>query len=111
MARPKIPRQICGTPAQSCFKPNGIPMSQLDTITLQADEFEALRLVDYQGMQQQVAAVEMGVSRQTLANLVKAARRKVSDCLLHGKALVMSEASAAPEANASSPVEQRRLKD
>lgn len=111
MARPKIPRQICGTPAQSCFKPNGIPMSQLDTITLKADEFEALRLVDYKGMQQQVAAVEMGVSRQTLANLVKAARRKVSDCLLHGKALVMSEASAAPEANASSPVEQRRLKD
>lgn len=91
MARPKIPRQICATPAQSCFKPNGIPMSQLESVTLQADEFEALRLVDYQGMQQQVAAVEMGVSRQTLANLVKAARRKVSDCLLHGKALMMSE--------------------
>ncbi|MCG3720938.1 DUF134 domain-containing protein [Vibrio cincinnatiensis] len=91
MARPKIPRQICGFPAQSCFKPNGIPMAQLEAVSIQADEFEALRLVDYQGMQQQEAAIVMGISRQTLANLVKSARRKVSDCLLHGKALLMEE--------------------
>ncbi len=90
MARPKIPRQICGAPAQSCFKPNGIPMGQLEKIFIQPDEFEAIRLVDYQGMQQQHAAVEMGVSRQTLANLVKAARKKVADSLLNGKALMMS---------------------
>ncbi len=90
MARPKIPRQICGSPAQSCFKPNGIPMAELDRVYLQADEFEAIRLVDYQGMQQQQAAVKMGVSRQTLANLVKAARKKVADSLLNGKALMMS---------------------
>ncbi len=90
MARPKIPRQICGSPAQSCFKPNSIPMAGLDRVYLQADEFEAIRLVDYQGMQQQHAAVEMGVSRQTLANLVKAARKKVADSLLNGKALMMN---------------------
>lgn len=90
MARPKIPRHICGVPAQTCFKPNGIPMAQLERVTLAADEFEAIRLVDYQGLQQQEAAVIMGVSRQTLANLVKAARRKVADCLLHGKALMMA---------------------
>ncbi len=92
MARPKIPRQICGSPAQSCFKPNGVPMGNLEKVFLEADEFEAIRLVDYQGMQQQQAAVEMGVSRQTLANLVKAARKKVADSLLNGKALMMSPA-------------------
>lgn len=92
MARPKIPRQICGSPAQSCFKPNGVPMESLEKVFLEADEFEAIRLVDYQGMQQQQAAVEMGVSRQTLANLVKSARKKVADSLLNGKALMMSPA-------------------
>lgn len=92
MARPKIPRQICGSPAQSCFKPNGVPMSNLEKVFLESDEFEAIRLVDYQGMQQQQAAAEMGVSRQTLANLVKAARKKVADSLLNGKALMMSPA-------------------
>ena len=55
MPRPKIPRQICGRPADSCFKPNAIPMSQLEQLHLAADEFEALRLVDLQGMQQQRA--------------------------------------------------------
>jgi len=92
MARPKIPRQICGSPAQSCFKPNGVPLANLERVFLQPDEFEAIRLVDFQGMQQQQAAVEMGVSRQTLANLVKSARKKVADSLLNGKALMMSPA-------------------
>lgn len=90
MGRPKIPRIICGKPADSCFKPNGIPMTQLPQIRLNPDEFEALRLVDYQGLLQQEAAVEMRVSRQTLANLVKSARQKVTDCLVNGKALMMS---------------------
>ena len=91
MGRPKIPRIICGQPAESCFKPNGIPMSQLEHVKLNADEFEALRLVDLLGMQQQQAAVEMQVSRQTLANLVKSGRKKLVDCLMHGKALVTKE--------------------
>ena len=64
-------------------------MSQLEQVRLSDDEFESLRLVDLLGMQQQEAAVEMGVSRQTLANVLKAARFKVVDCLTQGKALMM----------------------
>ncbi|WJV52271.1 DUF134 domain-containing protein [Prodigiosinella aquatilis] len=90
MPRPKIPRIICGRPANSCFKPNGRSMNQLERVYLKEDEFEALRLVDLMGMQQQEAAVEMGVSRQTLANVLKAARFKVVNCLSQGKALMMS---------------------
>ncbi|EJM1769827.1 DUF134 domain-containing protein [Escherichia albertii] len=89
MSRPKIPRQICGRPADSCFKPNRRPMNQLEQVNLGADEFEAMRLVDWLGLQQQEAAVRMGVSRQTLANILKSARYKIVDCLLQGKALIM----------------------
>jgi predicted DNA-binding protein (UPF0251 family) len=64
-------------------------MSQLEQVQLANDEFEALRLVDFMKMQQQEAAVEMGVSRQTLANVLKSARFKVMDCLIQGKALIM----------------------
>ncbi len=64
-------------------------MSQLQKEELLADEFEAIRLVDMLGMQQQQAAAQMGVSRQTLANILKVARFKVIDCLAHGKALMM----------------------
>ncbi len=89
MPRPKIPRNVCGRPADSCFKPVGLPMSRLEQVWLAEDEFEALRLVDLLGLQQQEAAIEMGVSRQTLANVLKAARFKVVDCLTQGKALMM----------------------
>jgi predicted DNA-binding protein (UPF0251 family) len=90
MPRPKIPRKICGRPANSCFKPNGIPLKQLEQISLLDDEFEALRLVDCLGMQQQQAAAEMNISRQTLANVLKSGRFKVMTCLLQGKALLMN---------------------
>lgn len=89
MPRPKIARRICGRPANSCFKPNGVPMHELEQVALAADEFEALRLVDLEGMQQQEAARLMGVSRQTLANTLKRARYKVVECLSLGKALLM----------------------
>lgn len=91
MPRPKIPRKICSRPANSCFKPNGIPMAQLQSVEMAEDEFEAMRLVDLEGFQQQQAAVEMEVSRQTLANLVKSARFKVAECLVQGKALKIKE--------------------
>lgn len=93
MSRPKIPRNICGKPADTCFKPNARPMHQLEKVQLNEDEFEALRLVDLVGLQQQQAAVEMGVSRQTLANVLKSARFKVVDCLAEGKALMMLQKS------------------
>ena len=64
-------------------------MSELDQVELALDEFEALRLVDLEGLQQQEAAAVMGVSRQTLANLVKSARKKMVDCLVNSKALKM----------------------
>ncbi|MGI0119571.1 DUF134 domain-containing protein [Zooshikella sp. RANM57] len=89
MPRFKIKRKVCGQAAHSCFKPNKVPMTQLQQVVLLADEFEALRLVDFVGMQQQEAANQMGVSRQTLANIVKTARFKVVDCLTHGKALII----------------------
>ncbi|GHY92523.1 HTH DNA-binding protein [Vibrio cholerae] len=96
MARPKIPRRIECHPPASCFKPNGVPMSQLVRVELAPDELEALRLVDQLGLQQQQAALQMQVSRQTLANLVKAARFKVVDCLLHQKVLYIQSMDIDP---------------
>lgn len=51
------------------------------------DEFEALRLADYEGLYQEQAAERMGVSRQTFGRIVEAARRKVAEALVKGLAL------------------------
>lgn len=90
MPRKKIPRQICSTVKHSVFKPNGIPLHQLEVLMLAEDEREAMSLVDGQGMQQIQAAQAMQVSRQTLANLLKSGRKKVVDALLNGKALSLN---------------------
>src|SRR5690606_23022256 len=76
MPRPRKPRHIGCRPPASCFKPNGIPASNLQAETLDADELEALRLADLLQMNQIDAAQCMGVSRQTFGNIVKCARHK-----------------------------------
>ena len=62
--RHKKPRR-CGCPFGKLkgriFKPSGIPMSQLEHITLYRDELEALRLCDFEDMTQEEAGKQMGV--------------------------------------------------
>lgn len=89
MARPKKCRRICSRAPYSCFKPNGVPTTELPQIQLLAEELEALRLADFEGLSQQDAADQMMVSRQTFGNIVKQARFKVSSCLVNGQALML----------------------
>ncbi|WP_070966978.1 DUF134 domain-containing protein [Vibrio sonorensis] len=91
MARPKKPRRLCTQTKYSCFKPNGIPMGELDQIELLRDELEALRLCDQDGMSQVEAAKQMQVSRQTFGNIVKTARLKVATSIVKGQALFIQK--------------------
>lgn len=90
MARPKIVRKIACRPAYSCFKPNGVPMKQLPKLALASDELEALRLVDMLGLQHLEAAQQLGVSRQTLGNIIARGRSKVAQALVMGMALELA---------------------
>lgn len=56
-------------------------------MTLTLDEFEAIRLTDREGLYQEQAAERMGVSRATFGRIVEAARRKIAEVLVEGKAL------------------------
>ena len=90
MVRPFKCRRIGFSPTASYFKPRGIAMCLLEEVSLELDEMEALRLADFEGLYQTDAAARMGISRQTFANIVARARRKVADALIHGKALKIS---------------------
>lgn len=59
------------------YKPQGIPLSELNITELAADEFEALRLCDSEGMDQLEAGQIIGVSRGTVQRLLKTGRRKL----------------------------------
>lgn len=87
MPRPKVCRRVACQPLAVHFKPQGIPLRELEVVTLALDELEALRLVDFEALPHEAAAERMGVSRATVGRIVEAARRHVADALLHGKAL------------------------
>ena len=87
MPRPPCPRRVGFTPGAVFYKPAGVPLCDLEVVTLPLDEFEALRLADLEGLYQEEAAGRMKVSRPTFARLVEAGRRKVADALAHGKAI------------------------
>ena len=51
------------------------------------DEFEAIRLADSNGLNQEDAAREMEVSRPTFGRILESAHRKVATALTEGRAL------------------------
>ena len=97
MARPVKCRRISCVPSASYFKPVGIPLRDLEEIVLGMDELEAMRLTDLEGQYQLAAAEQMGVSRQTIGNILNSAHRKLADALLNGKALRIGQRDESEE--------------
>ena len=85
--RPKKTRWIKCEPGERCFKPKCKPLSKLEGIFLNLDEFEAMRLADLGGLKQEKAAKEMRVSRPTFSRIIASAHKKVADALVNIKAI------------------------
>jgi predicted DNA-binding protein (UPF0251 family) len=87
MPKPKKERHVEYPPYVVHFKPVGIPMSQLDSIILNLDEYEAIRLADLESMKHNEASENMNVSRPTFTRLLESAHKKIADAIINGKAV------------------------
>ena len=74
-------------PAVSEFSPQE---NASETVQMTLDEYETIRLLDLEGLQQEQAAAQMGVARTTVQLIYNNARRKLADCLVNGKRLVIA---------------------
>jgi len=90
LGRRKIERIIEKDHSKICFKPCGIQGRYLEKILLDDDEMEAIRLSDFEGLYQQECADQMGISRTTFSRIIENAHKKISDALLHRKAIIMN---------------------
>ena len=63
------------------------PRTNGRSILIEPSEVEALRLVDVEGLSQEEAGREMGVSRGTVWRLVQSARKKTAQALTEGRTL------------------------
>lgn len=87
MPRAKKEKLVHSPPLFSVYKPAGIMRSALQRISLALDEYEAIRLADYLGMDHSEAALEMEISRSTFSRLIEKARGKTARFLIEGKEL------------------------
>ena len=85
MPRPKKPRFVSGYPTLTAFIPEGVPVA--GEVFLSVEELEAIRLSDFEGLDQESAANLMEVSRQTYGRILAHARSIISEALVTGKAL------------------------
>lgn len=66
-------------------------MRKLDEVVLAADELEALKLHDVDGLDQISAAKKMTVSQPTFARILDSAYKKAADAIINGKAIRIEE--------------------
>ncbi len=84
MPRKKRWRRVHREPPVSVFKPAGIPAKSLQEILLTVDEFEAIRLADFEGLSQRDASAVMNISQPTFNRILASARNKVGRALVQG---------------------------
>jgi predicted DNA-binding protein (UPF0251 family) len=85
MPRPRKPRFVSGYPTLTAFIPEGVPIT--GEVFLSVEELEAIRLSDFESLDQEAAANLMEVSRQTYGRILARARSIISEALVTGKAL------------------------
>ena len=85
MPRPKKTRFVSAYPVITAFVPRGKAVS--GEVEMTVEEFEAIRLSDFEHLDQEAAAGMMGVSRHTFGRLLATGRSKVADALVTGKVL------------------------
>lgn len=87
MPRPRLCRRIRINPAITYFKPRGVCLKDLEMISLSLEEIEALRLRNIEGLEQEKAAEKMNTSQSTYQRILSSAYQKITDALVHGKAI------------------------
>lgn len=85
--RPKKTRWVKCDPSERLFKPQTRTKNSAGVIVLTLDEFEAIRLLDYEGLSQEEASEKMRVHRSTVSRIAAAARKKLTQALVEIKAL------------------------
>ena len=92
MARPRKCRKICQVPRTLAFVPAGgedRDGGDAPAVCLSLDEYEAIRLIDREGMSQEECGELMQVARTTVQQIYTSARRKLAQMLVEGRPLAI----------------------
>ena len=82
MPRQKRSRRVVAPPGFRGYKPYGNRHGRKEHVDLHYEEYEAIKLADYDLMNHQEASRLMGVSRATFARIYESGRRKIARALV-----------------------------
>lgn len=82
MPRPRKCRKVGFIPTNNCFLPKE---KNNEEVVLMIEEIEALRLSDFNMLEQDDAAKNMNISRGTFQRILNLARYKTADAIINGK--------------------------
>jgi len=88
MPRRKRNRRIQVPPVIKGMSVYGVRGRKSNEVVLRLEEYEAIRLLDYQNLTQEQAAVHMDVSRPTLTRIYEEARNKVATAFVEGRDII-----------------------
>jgi uncharacterized protein len=86
MSRPKRIRKVNNPPHFKGYRPIG--SEDEHPVVLNYEEYEAIRLSDFELFSQVKASLAMEVSRPTFTRIYESARRKVAQAFVQGKPIV-----------------------
>lgn len=89
MPRPRKTRNISNPPMMQGFKPFGLPLCKLESVQLTYEEYESIRLVNYELLPQDQAAEKMNVSRPTFTRIYNKALLTIGTAFVEGKAILI----------------------
>jgi uncharacterized protein len=84
MPRPRKCRNVCCLPDISEFAPVGAHGHPQEMVLLAVDEYEAIRLIDHEGLSQEECSDNMNVARTTVQQIYASARKKIARALVEG---------------------------
>jgi len=85
--RIKVLRKVLNVPVVKGFKPYGPELNKQNSepVYLLYEEYEALRLCDYDMLNHQQASIMMGVSRPTFTRIYASALQKIAKAFVEGR--------------------------
>lgn len=87
MPRPRKWRKVCMVPR--CIKFGPEMEGRCGTVEMTVDEYETIRLIDLEGLTQELCAEQMEVARTTVQAIYRNARKKLAACIVEGLALTI----------------------
>lgn len=83
VSRPPKCRRVCHFPPALEFLPRGSDGTE-EAVILALDEYEAIRLIDWEGLSQESCSERMQVARTTAQKIYESARYKLAQALVEG---------------------------